>query len=493
MATLASGRQFYVDHFTAQTFYREAENGDWIPLQPSDYHAPRPDAHNALTRAPNDPGLSSVNPALSVPSHLCMDTATQPPPATQGYSDASQFSYEYRQPIAQPLPSVHNRSLPAPMPQNPAQPERNARRTRRSTRAHDPVRGQRTARQREGGRGRTRGAPNYKPREVKVLLDLVEEELPIASKGWRVIGSQFRDWAVVTEYPARTNRSLELKYKQLVRTRKPTGDAECPPEILRAHEIDHKIQSKVACRDLEDGEIADFEDGNFLDNSDDNMSDSYDPPEDSDEGPAPNSNPAPRVRTTRVKSPLLSQESTRQSSSKGTNVLEKISQSFDPEVQSRREADRASSMFQSHQLILLQSQIRDLNSTVLSLRGQLDDAERRCVNADRRADRLQNQIDITSAVTRARLHRSTARVPRLASPITISSSPESTPEYNRRYEATFRDGSRCSWFGNINRLDPDDNVVEVTRVPWSPPPHSPAQSPPQSPSLSALYHTDCEV
>jgi hypothetical protein len=80
-----------------------------------------------------------------------------------------------------------------------------------------------------------------------------------------------------------------------VRTRKPTGDAECPPEILRAHEIEHKIQSKVACRDLEDGEIADFEDSNFPDNSDDNMSDSYDPPEDTDEGPAPNSNPAPRV------------------------------------------------------------------------------------------------------------------------------------------------------------------------------------------------------
>jgi hypothetical protein len=124
----------------------------------------------ALTRAPNDPGLSSVNPALSVPSHLCMDTATQPPPATQGYSNTSQFSYEYRQPIAQPLPSVHNHSLPAPMPQNPVQPEQNARRTRRSTRAHDPVRGQRTARQREGGRGRTRGAPNYKPRELKSFL-----------------------------------------------------------------------------------------------------------------------------------------------------------------------------------------------------------------------------------------------------------------------------------------------------------------------------------
>lgn len=133
-------------------------------------------------------------------------------------------------------------------------------------------------------------------------------------------------------------------------------------------------------------------------------------------------------------------------------------------------------MFQSHQLILLQSQIRDLNATILSLRSQLDDSERRRVDADRHADRLQNQLDINSAVTRARLFRSTTHAPRHTSPITVSSSPESTPEHNRRYEATFRDGGRCSWFGNADQFDHDSNndVVEVNRVPWSPDAHSPA-------------------
>lgn len=268
-----------------------------------------------------------------------------------------------------------------------------------------------------------------------------------------------------------------------MKTRKPTGGAECPPEVRRAHEIDHKVQSKVASRDLEDGEIVDFEDGSG-DCSDDEMSDSLGIPEDDDGGsPAPRRKPAPRVRTARIEVPLLSQELTRQPSSKGTDILEKISKTFDPEIQSRREADRASSMFQSQQFILLQSQIRDLNSTILSLRGQLDDAERRRTDADRRADRLQNQIDINSAVTRARLFRSAAHVPRHVTPISISSSPESTPDRNRRYEATFRDGGHCSWFGNVNRFDHDDDVAEVTRIPWSPtPPNSPAQSPPLSDS-----------
>ena len=95
------------------------------------------------------------------------------------------------------------------------QARRALRTTRRSTRVHDPVRGQRD-RPREGGRGRTRGAANYRPRELEVLLDLIGDELPIGAKGWNVVGTRFREWATITQYPARTNRSLELKYKQVL-------------------------------------------------------------------------------------------------------------------------------------------------------------------------------------------------------------------------------------------------------------------------------------
>jgi len=49
MSTFDSGRQFFVDPFTAQTFYWEPVNGvysPWAPLNPSDYHLPRPEVHN---------------------------------------------------------------------------------------------------------------------------------------------------------------------------------------------------------------------------------------------------------------------------------------------------------------------------------------------------------------------------------------------------------------------------------------------------------------
>ena len=181
--------------------------------------------------------------------------------------------------------------------------------------------------------------------------------------------------------------------------------------------------------------------------------------------------------------PLSSQDSARQTSSHGAEILERISKTFDPDVQSRREADRASSMFQTQQLIFVQSQICDLNSTILSLRNQLDDSEHHRNDADRRADRLQNQIDITSAVTQARLHHSASRVPRHTTPISVPSTSESTPVHNRQWEATFRDGGRSTWFGNPNQLGSDDDIVEVVCVPWTPPPqYSPAQLPPASDS-----------
>ena len=53
----------------------------------------------------------------------------------------------------------------------------------------------------------------------------------------------------------------------------------CPPHVRCAHEINHKLQSKVACQDLEDRDIIEIDnEGNV---SDDEMSDSYDTDRDS--------------------------------------------------------------------------------------------------------------------------------------------------------------------------------------------------------------------
>ena len=46
---LTHDRQFHVDPVTAQTFFREHTHGVWgmwRPLEPSDFHPPRPATHN---------------------------------------------------------------------------------------------------------------------------------------------------------------------------------------------------------------------------------------------------------------------------------------------------------------------------------------------------------------------------------------------------------------------------------------------------------------
>ena len=131
----------------------------------------------------------------------------------------------------------------------------------------------------------------------------------------------------------------------------------------RAHEIDDKLHGKVSSHDLCDDEIADFEDDRDTTMG---MSDVDDSP----------SNPPLRVRTTCVEAPLPSHSSGRQPSAKAFDFLEKITKSLDPENQARRDAERTSMIFQSQQLFLFQSQVRELNTTVQSLRGQLDNAER---------------------------------------------------------------------------------------------------------------------
>ena len=243
-----------------------------------------------------------------------------------------------------------------------------------------------------------------------------------------------------------------------MRIKKPTGDGECPPEIERAHEIDDKIQAKVSCRDLGDDEIADFKGSN------DEMSDGAD--DEAPPAPIRRPRPTPRVRTARKES---AQAPSRQPSTRGFDFLDKIAQSLNPEHQAQRDTERTSALFQSQQLIFLQAQIRDLNQLVQALRTQLDDSERRRVDADRRADRFQNQVYVTSMINRVNTQHPIAHPPCCEPP--VAASPESclhnpNLDQDRRQEVTYHG----------HQFSSDDDVIEVNPVPWSPSLRSPVQS-----------------
>ena len=193
----------------------------------------------------------------------------------------------------------------------------------------------------------------------------------------------------------------------------------------------------------------------------------------------PHPKPAPHVRTT-CKEPTPT--ATCQLSTRGIGFLDRIAQSLDPTHQAQRDTERTSTLFQSHQLIMLQAQIRDLNQLNQSLCTQLDDSQWRHADADRRADRLKNQLYISSVVNQ--VQQPAIRPPYCEQPTTIvlSDSQPGTPnlEQGHHWEATFHDGGCCSWNGSRNCLDSDDSVVKVNCITWSPTPHLRIQSPPPS-------------
>ncbi|KAJ7300976.1 hypothetical protein DFH08DRAFT_979148 [Mycena albidolilacea] len=45
-------------------------------------------------------------------------------------------------------------------------------------------------------------------------------------------------------------KAIEGKYKTLLKTKKPTSDAHCPPEIKRAHQIESLINEKADTREI---------------------------------------------------------------------------------------------------------------------------------------------------------------------------------------------------------------------------------------------------
>ncbi|KAJ8582171.1 hypothetical protein M405DRAFT_750637, partial [Rhizopogon salebrosus TDB-379] len=101
-------------------------------------------------------------------------------------------------------------------------------------------------------RGHPNGSNNYSSLDKKILLNMVEEELPLGQRGWQAIHLKFSQWAKANGRPEGKVTSLETKFKQLVKTTKPTGDGVCPPEVTRAHQIDELINERAGTCDLND-------------------------------------------------------------------------------------------------------------------------------------------------------------------------------------------------------------------------------------------------
>ncbi|KAJ3525542.1 hypothetical protein NM688_g8387 [Phlebia brevispora] len=289
-------------------------------------------------------------------------------------------------------------------------------------------------------RGRRGGVANYREEEVSRLLDFAEAFLPTGAKGWAAVGAQLRAWARQTGYPERTNKSIEAKYKQLVRTTKPTGSGECPPNIERAHQIEDMINNKIGSRELDDEDIVDDVERTPQ------ASDEEDEENDEQDDPSP---PAKRPSVIKrelsmpldVRSARVAQRRARQPAGAGLAILSKISASLEPGTQAALASERSAASFQGFQFIALNQQLRDSQSEINSLHQQLAEAQRR-------ADRAEQQLEFTRMLSEASQGRTRmfGALPHTPSRTRRSRSrSRSTPR--RRYEVHYRDGGRHSFWG----------------------------------------------
>ncbi|KAJ7726660.1 hypothetical protein B0H14DRAFT_2641048 [Mycena olivaceomarginata] len=88
-----------------------------------------------------------------------------------------------------------------------------------------------------------------------------------ASQGWKVVESKYNKYALANNKSERDIKSLQTKYNQILRKKKPTGRAACPPEIKRAHHIEGLIDQRANTRVLSDSD-ADIDDGGNLSSDD---------------------------------------------------------------------------------------------------------------------------------------------------------------------------------------------------------------------------------
>lgn len=63
--------------------------------------------------------------------------------------------------------------------------------------------------------GCPQGANNYSVGDTNMLLDCVQDELPLGQQGWMAVTTRFNKWAAQSGRPEWKQTSLEMKFKQV--------------------------------------------------------------------------------------------------------------------------------------------------------------------------------------------------------------------------------------------------------------------------------------
>ncbi|KAJ7750685.1 hypothetical protein DFH07DRAFT_1034059 [Mycena maculata] len=288
--------------------------------------------------------------------------------------------------------------------------------------------------------GRPKGSSNFSKADVNGLLDAVEKLKPMGQKGWQEVEKSFKKWARRNVRPDRDAKSLETKYKILLKTKKPTGDAHCPPEIKRALRIEALIDQCAGARDLSDSEG----DGVSSDSSIKELGHST-----KTHTAVAQRAPTPALHRHRMNAPEL---------------VNKLAQAFDPDALKSRDEERSQRSFQSTQLFTISQQLRDAQATIESLRNQITALQSQTHDIERARDHAEFKLEVLSSdpdmTRRVRVHPSNMRV-----------------DGKIRCEEIYPDGGSCTYWITDNSHDDSEKENKAPSSPSSRPRSVHIQSP----------------
>ncbi|TFK80570.1 hypothetical protein K466DRAFT_569567, partial [Polyporus arcularius HHB13444] len=262
--------------------------------------------------------------------------------------------------------------------------------------------------------GRQPGTFNYSADDLDYLLGLVAAKLPIGQSSWEEVTRLFNAWAKDNGRPTRTQKPLKTKFESLVRTPKPTGDAEIPPHVERAYEIEELINERIHLRDVDDDDMADDVDSTEepaeIDDSDIELLDA--PPvlsKPSKKGPVlktfrTDGIVGSRTSSSGMRTPMTASGSTAHAPTSTSRVstrraqaadfMSSVSTAFDPATREARDETRFARRLAQSQIDRLTQENRDLRVRNESLSDRLQQQGLQLQQQVTEVTRLQARLDM---------------------------------------------------------------------------------------------------
>lgn len=186
---------------------------------------------------------------------------------------------------------------------------------------------------------------------------------------------------------------------QLVRTPKPTGGAEIPPHIERAWAIEESINERAGTRDVNDSEFdADLDDAGSTGS---HNSDAIEISSDAESLKV--------VATVKRSARTGSDPTPHRKQAPSLMYMKKIADNFDPSAQREREHDRAEQSLSAVHILALNSQLRDSQQTVNSLRSEITQLYSRLHTSESNRQRVELKLEFLETDARVRRYRHDSR------------------------------------------------------------------------------------